>query len=189
MHVRPTIQNLHERVELYAQMNMIQEQSVYKWHPEHLGIYTNTLPFTRMPAHIHSDAKILLNIFLSRQHNNEGKVGCIQYILQFSVVLQGWFFLFWRGFSSCFFFNFLVFLYFCVFFCVTRVFFLVFSLLLLKKILDFFSGVFLDANLFRIRRIEGETKKYFQPKKVIIQKKQTIIIGKSQRTNETILRH
>jgi len=68
-------------------MNMIQEQSVYKWHPEHLGIYTNTLPFTRMPAHIHSDAKILLNIFLSRQHNNEGKVGCIQYILQFSVVL------------------------------------------------------------------------------------------------------
>ena len=89
------------------------------------------------------------------------------------------FFLFWRGFSSCFFLNFLVFLYFCVFFCVTRVFFLVFSLLLLKKILDFFSGVFLDANLFRIRRIEGETKKYFQPKKVIIQKKQTIIIGKS----------
>jgi len=92
-------------------MNMIQEQSVYKWHPEHLGIYTNTLPFTR--THIHSDAKILLNIFLSRQHN-EGRVGCTQYILQFFSVF------------FCFFF-------FCFFFCFFPFFFIWFYL-----IFDFF---------------------------------------------------
>jgi len=71
-------------------------------------------------------------------------------------------------------------LFFSFFFSVTRMFYL---FCFLKKS-EFFNGVlfssFFNANPFRIRRVERENqKKYFQPKKVIIQKKQTIIIRKS----------